>query len=112
MKGYSKYRNKKTVIDGITFDSRREAQRYTELKLLESAGKISELKLQPKFKLQEGFKYNGKTERAIVYIGDFQYIENGRCVVEDVKGFETAAFKLKRKLFLYQHRDIELRIVR
>lgn len=108
----SKYHNKRCVVDGITFASKKEAARYTELKELERAGLISKLKLQPKFRLQEGFKYNGKTERAIVYIGDFQYIENGRCIVEDVKGFETAVFKLKRKLFLYQNRDIELRIIK
>ena len=110
-RGYSKYGARKTEVDGITFDSMREAERYCELKMLLKAGKISGLILQPKFRLQEGFRVNGKTERAITYIGDFMYEENGHRVVEDVKGFETKEFRIKRKLFLYRNRDIELRII-
>lgn len=53
---YNKYGNIKTVIDGIKFDSKRESERYLELKLLEKAGEISDLKLQPRFILQHGFK--------------------------------------------------------
>ena len=67
----SKYRNRKTIHDGITFDSKGEANRYCELKILERAGEISDLTLQPKFTLQESFKKNGKTHRAITYIADF-----------------------------------------
>lgn len=100
----NKYRNHKTMLDGIRFDSKREAERYAELKLQEQCGIISDLTLQPKFKLQDGFKYNGKTEKAITYIADFMYTdEDGKTVVEDVKGVETKEFKIKRKLFLYRY---------
>lgn len=80
----NKYYNKPTVIDGIKFDSKKEAQHYMELKLLQRAGEISNLELQPRFLLQEGFKKNGKTYRKIEYIADFAYSrsrENGsrRC---------------------------------
>lgn len=60
-------------------------QRYRELVLLERAGKISNLQLQPRFLLQESFKKNGKTYRKIEYVADFQYIENSKTIVEDVK---------------------------
>ena len=80
----SKYHNKKTQIDMYIFDSIAEAKRYKELKLLEMAGEISNLELQPKFLLQERFKKNNKTYRKIEYIADFKYIEkrknnNRRC---------------------------------
>lgn len=80
----NKYRNKKTQIGMYVFDSIAESKRYKELALLERAGEIKGLKLQPKFLLQEGFKKNGKTYRKIEYIADFMYIEkrknnNRRC---------------------------------
>ena len=72
----NKYRNRKTIVDGITFDSKAEANRYIELKMLEKAGYIKQLKLQPKFTLQESYKNNkGQTIRAITYIADFSYTE-------------------------------------
>lgn len=71
----NKYRNKKTQIGMYVFDSIAESKRYKELVLLERAGEIKELKLQPKFLLQEGFKKNRKTYRKIEYIADFMYIE-------------------------------------
>jgi hypothetical protein len=112
--GEMKYHNKKTVIDGITFDSKREAERYCELKLLEKAGKIRYLDLQPEFILQESFKKNGVTYRAIKYIADFSYIdiETGEIVVEDVKGMETEVFKIKWKLFEYHYPGQTLKIVK
>ena len=79
----SKYQNKKTQIDMYVFDSIAESKRYKELALLEKAGQIKELKLQPKFLLQEGFKKNGKTYRKIEYIADFMYIENGKIIIPD-----------------------------
>ncbi len=102
---YRKYGNRKTVVDGIKFDSKAEAERYKELKLLEKAGLIKNLILQPEFLLLDKFKYNGKTERAIKYIADFKYFDvaRGVYVVEDVKGVETEVFKIKRKLFLKQY---------
>ncbi len=104
---YRKYGNRKTVIDGIKFDSKAEAERYKELKILEKAGLIKKLILQPEFLLQDKFKYNGKTERAVKYIADFKYFDvaKGVYVVEDVKGVETEAFKIKRKLFLKLYGD-------
>lgn len=99
----SKYNAIKTKIDGITFDSKKEAQRYTELKLLERSGLIRSLTLQPRFLLLEKYS-NGKGEkiRAIYYVADFEYIDHaGRRVVEDVKSSATATpvYKLKKKLF-------------
>ena len=104
----------KKTVDGIKFASGREADRYLELKLLLSAGEISDLKLQPKFQLQDGFtdQWSGKRERAITYTADFRYVENGHQVVEDVKGVQTAAFRLKWKLTKVQNPDIEFRIVK
>ena len=105
MRSYKKYKNQKIIIDGIKFDSKAEGRRYKELKLLEELGLIKSLKLQPKFELQEKFVCNGKTERAINYIGDFEYfdVKKERLIVEDVKGVETDVFKLKRKWFLYKY---------
>lgn len=108
----SKYHNKKIIIDGYEFDSIAESRRYQELKLLERAKEIKELQLQPKFLLQEAFKKNGKTYRKIEYIADFSYIENGKVIVEDVKGMETKEFKIKRKLFEHKYIDLELRIIK
>lgn len=100
----SKYRSKKIIIDGISFDSKREGNRYCELKLLEKAGKIKDLELQHQFELQPSFKKNGKTIRAITYVADFTYydFETKRNVVEDVKGFKTDVYMLKRKLFEFK----------
>lgn len=99
-KGYSKYSAKKTVVDGVTFDSKRESERYIELKTLVKAGVIRDLELQPKFELQPGFECKGKKYRPIIYKADFAYMEGDTYVVEDVKGMETDVFKLKRKLFI------------
>lgn len=99
----SKYSSAKTDVDGIRFDSKKEAEFYAELKLRERAGEISHLRLQPRYLLQEAFKYEGKQYREIEYIADFEYIENGITVVVDVKGFRTAVYMIKRKLFLYRY---------
>lgn len=107
----SKYKNKKTQIDMYIFDSTKEAKRYRELKLLEMAGEISNLELQPRFLLQESFKKNGKTYRKIEYVADFKYIEKGKTKVEDVKGLQTDVFKIKHKLFEKKYPELELRII-
>ena len=107
----NKYKNKKTIIDGIEFDSKAEAKRFCELRLLEKARKIKDLTLQPCFILQPSFKKNGKTYRKIEYIADFQYEENGKIIIEDVKGMETKEFKIKRKLFEYKYPDLEIKII-
>ena len=95
----NKYRNIKVKVDGITFDSKAEALRYKQLLLMQKANYINDLKLQPRFLLQKSFKKNGKTYRKIEYVADFMYQENGKTIVEDVKGMETKEFKIKRKLF-------------
>ena len=104
MKNYSKYHSKKTTVDGITFDSKREAERYQELLLLERAGEISHLLRQVKYVLIPSQKIDGKVvERECSYKADFVYLENGKTVVEDVKGFRTSEYKIKRKLMLQVH---------
>lgn len=106
-----KYHAKKTELDGITFDSRKEADRYAELKLLERSGMIHNLRRQVRYELIPAQKKDGKTiERACHYIADFVYEENGKTVVEDVKGFRTKEYVLKRKLMLQVH-GIEVREV-
>jgi len=107
-----KYGNKKTTVDGITFDSKREAARYGQLILLEKAGQIEGLVLQPKFTLIESQRNaDGKAERPVVYVGDFLYCENGNWIVEDVKGFKTPEYVIKRKLML-KERGITIREVK
>ena len=110
-----KYRNQKTEVNGILFDSKKEANRYIELLLLEKAGQIQNLQLQVKFVLipaQYEKVYSEKRhayvkgdcyERACTYKADFVYEENGQTVVEDTKGFKTADYRIKRKLMLYMH---------
>lgn len=88
----SKYRAVKTVVDGITFDSKAEARRYRELKLLEDSGFIRRLELQPEFV----FELDGKP--IFKYRADFRYFEGGTRIVEDVKGVRTDVYRLKKKL--------------
>ncbi len=95
-----KYKNKKTTIQGITFDSQIEAQRYIYLYKLIKAKRISELELQPKFLLLDGFNVGSERIRPIHYIADFQYKIDDCLYVEDTKGMQTDAYKLKKKLFL------------
>ena len=102
----SKYGNRKTMVHGIAFDSRREARRYVELSLLQRAGEIRDLKLQEKFELIPAVKdETGKVvERAAYYIADFVYTDkNGQQVVEDAKGARTREYILKRKLMRWRH---------
>lgn len=91
----SKYGNRRTEVDGIVFDSAAEARRYRELRLLEQAGAIGPIQLQPRFPLVvEGVKIG-------TYVGDFAYDERGRRIVEDVKGGKatmTPVWRLKVKL--------------
>ena len=98
-----KYHNKKTEFDGIKFDSKKEAMRYCELKQLERAGVIKDLRLQPRYILQEKYEINGRKERAITYIADFEYYDNEKqkIVVEDVKSpaTKTQVYRIKKKLF-------------
>lgn len=101
----NKYHNKKVVYHGIKFDSKKEAQRYVELKWLEKTNQIKELELQKKFELQPSYKKNGKTIRSINYYADFYYYDiiKGEYIVEDTKGLRTEVYKIKKKLFEYKY---------
>ena len=100
----SKYKNKKVVVDNILFDSKKEANYYIYLKMLEDAGKIVDLELQRKFVLQPTFKLNEKTYRAITYVADFVYKDQeGQTHVVDTKGYRTEVYKIKKKLFMKKY---------
>ena len=114
MWGRSKYHSRKTWAFGIQFDSKREAERFMELKELEAKGKIHDIKMQVKFVLipaqkepdivgVKGGKIKGRTlEREASYIADFTYFtKDGTFIVEDVKGVRTPEYILKRKMMLY-----------
>lgn len=115
-KSGNKYGSKKVEVDGITFDSKKEANRYKELKLLEQAGEITDLQRQVKFVLipaqrepdtigTRGGIHKGKLiEKECAYYADFVYQENGKTVVEDTKGMRTTEYVIKRKLMLYIHK--------
>lgn len=107
----SKYHSRKTKVDGITFDSKAEAERYAELRLLLRAGIVRELKLQPEFELIPAFRKNGRTYRRTVYRADFSYYDatSGQFVIEDVKGMKTELYRLKKKLFEYKYPDWEIK---
>ncbi len=109
----SKYKNKKTIVDGIPFDSIKESVRYKQLKLLERAGLIKDLKLQTTFVLQPSFRKNNKTIRAITYKADFDYItKDNRHIVEDVKSKATEkdkVYRIKRKMLQYKYDNIEFK---
>lgn len=107
-----KYHSSRTEIDGIIFDSKAESRRYQELKLMEQSGAIRNLKLQPEFELLPAFEKNGKKHRAVKYRADFSYIEGNRHIVEDVKGFVTDVYKLKKKLFEYRFPDLTIKEVK
>lgn len=97
--GRSKYHARKTVVDGITFDSRREADRYLVLKSMEKDGLIENLRRQVRYELIPAFDVDGKHYRPVFYVADFVYVEDGKEIVEDVKGMRTDTYKLKSKLF-------------
>lgn len=114
----NKYKAQKSTVNGITFDSRKEARRYSELLLLQSAGVIRDLQMQVKYELipaqyetYERYSIRGKrlqdgqrlVEKACEYRADFVYYEDGKLVVEDVKGFRTKDFIIKRKLMLHKY---------
>lgn len=117
--GQNKYKNKKVTIDGQTFDSKKEANRYSNLKLLEKGGVIKNLQTQVKYVLipaqYEGTgeyytkgKHKGEEKQRLVeheisYVADFVYEQNGETIVEDTKGFRTDIYIAKRKMMLYFH---------
>lgn len=112
-----KYRNRKVTVNGIEFDSAKETRRFCELSLLEKAGAITELQRQVKFVLfpaqyEAVERYSDKTgkrlkdgkrllEKECAYIADFSYMQDGRRIVEDTKGFRTKDYIIKRKAMLW-----------
>lgn len=95
----SKYGAVKTKVDGIVFDSKKESNRYAELKVLEQAGVITNLRLQVPFELMPKSKYG----MAIRYYADFVYYENNKLIVEDAKGMRTPMYKIKKRLMAEVH---------
>ncbi len=104
----SKFHNRKTLYNGVVYDSKKEAKRGYELDILQRAGFICNLERQRPFELQEFFKLRGTSIRAITYVADFYYFDNVKkvWVVEDTKGFRTDVYKLKKKLFLHKYPEI------
>ena len=104
---YRKYHNKKTMFDGIKFDSKKESQYYAILKVLEKAGKIRDLKLQVPFVLIETFKVDDRTYRKTKYIADFTYYDDkDKLHVIDVKSEATRkdkTYQLKKKLMAWKY---------
>lgn len=107
-----KYGNEKITIDGHPFASKAEARRYQQLSLMEKTGEIKCLRLQPEYELIPRFKKGNRTYRRTVYIADFEYIENGKKIVEDVKGFATDVYKLKKKMFEYKYPEMTIKEVK
>ena len=113
---YRKYHNKKTVIDGIKFDSKLEAERYAHLKMMERAGVIRDLELQPEYELIPSFRKNGKTWRRTLYQAPPRspLAAHDSYIIEDVKGSTsviTGVFRLKQKLFEYKYPEYTISIV-
>lgn len=107
----SKYKAKRTESDGISFDSKKEAQRWQELNTMASAGVISDLERQKPFILQEAFTdKQGRKHKPITYVSDFSYKDmEGNIIVEDVKSKMTRqlpVYRIKKKLFIYKYPDI------
>lgn len=100
----TKYHNIPTAIDGIRFDSRKEANRFYQLRLMERAGEISNLRRQVEYELIPAQKTPaGRAVRPVKYVADFVYDDHGKTVVEDVKGVKTREFQLKSKLMLWRY---------
>ena len=108
----SKFNNKKVDADGYTFDSIAEYDRYQELRLFEKCKEIAGLMIHPKYEIIPAFKSGKKKYPATFYVADFAYREGAQWIVEDVKGFETATWRIKKKLFLSRYPDHELRVLK
>jgi len=109
----NKFGAKKTTVDSITFDSKAEASRYGDLVLLQKAGHISGLTLQVPFVLAPSVKFEGekRAKPAMKFTADFVYSENGKIIVEDVKGCVTRDFTMRRHLMKSVH-GIDIRITK
>lgn len=109
----NKYKAIRKQVDGITFDSSKEADAYVKLRALEAAGAISKLECQPRFILQEKFRDSGGVMiRAVTFRADFSYFEDGKRVVVDVKSkaTRTEAFSIRWRLFVKLHPEVRAEI--
>lgn len=107
----SKYHNEKTTVGKYTFDSKKEAERFIELRAMLNKHEIQYLALQVPFELQPAFTAKSGTKyRKVEYVADFVYQRDGEWIVEDVKGFRTPVYQLKKKLFAYKYRGDGLEI--
>lgn len=109
----SKYKNTKVVIDGHAFDSKKEGKRYIDLKLMQRAGQIQDLRMQVSFELMAGVKFENEKRKkpALRYVADFVYVQGGLKIVEDVKSKATRrlpAYRQKKHLMMLVH-GIEIR---
>ena len=108
-KKYNNTKVAKTLPNGekVTFDSKKEAKRFDELLILAKQGIIKNLTLQPEFEIIPTIKWEKVTLRKIKYIADFKYEKDNKIIVEDVKGFKTKEYQLKKRLFLLQNPNLE-----
>ena len=106
-----KYGAQPVVLDDIRFDSTAEAERYGVLTVAQQAGVIASLMVHPRYLLQDAYRVGGIARRAIWYEADFFYLEEGRKIVEDVKGVQTAIWKIKQKLFEAKYPGYELCVI-
>ena len=110
---HGKYNAVKTQIDGIIFDSKKEAEYYKNLLLLKQAGEVVDIKLQPEFELQEGYVKDGAKIRPIKYIADFLVVyKDGHIEIIDTKGYrKDKVYLLKKKLFHYKFKGLTIKEV-
>lgn len=102
---YNKYRNQKCVYGDMTFDSKKERDRYIQLRVMENAGLIQNLRRQVKYEVipKQVDVMGHVIERATAYVADFVYEKDGETVVEDTKGERTRDYIIKRKLMLWRY---------
>ncbi len=105
----SKYNAVKTEVDGITFDSKKEATYWAKIRLLKKSGEVVSIYPQPEFILQEGYVKNGKKIRPIIYRADFLVVyKDGHEELIDCKGVKTKGYRLKKKLFHYKYPNLTI----
>lgn len=102
-----KYNARKTTVDGLTFDSQKEADYYCQLKIRVLAGEVENFELQPEFVLQEEFIRDGRKYAPIIYRADFKLIyPDGREEIVDVKGHKTREYRMKKKMLMARYPDL------
>ncbi len=106
----AKYGAIPTVVDGIRFASKAEARAYRVLKIAEAHGMVTELRLQPRYELQAKLVTPYERIRAVNYVGDFEFVRDGRRVCVDTKGIQTQAFAIKWKLVKAKYPEIQFEL--